>query len=172
MNSELPIRWTKLSPPLRSAWAADQFLRHAAALARQTPGNEAFDRAANEVSRRFAHSLSGSRSRDRPVLLAALLLLRDLRMQGCTLRIRNRRVFVQPVRDLEDRAAEKERIRRQELVKRDAQLARSSVQRFVQSMECPRLFKGAHVSIFSVIRDGRELSAALRNARKHANNGW
>lgn len=172
MIATRPIRWTKLTPPLRSAWAVDQFLRHAAALARQIPGSEAFDRAAKEVSRRFAHSLSGSRSRERPALFAALLLLRDLRMQGWDLRIRNRRVFVRAAVDLEDRVAEKDRIRSQELVKRDAQLARPSVKRFVQSMERPRLFKGAHVSIFTVIRDGRELAAALRNARKHTNNGW
>jgi hypothetical protein len=93
-------------------------------------------------------------------------------MQGWLLRVRNRRVFVHPAEDLEDRVAEKERVRRQELVKRDAQLALSSVRRFVQSMERPRLFNGAHVSVFSVIRDGRELAAALQDARKHSNNGW
>src|ERR1041385_2965144 len=71
-----------------------------------------------------------------------------------------------------DRAAEKERVRRQELVKRDAQLARGSVQSFIRGMERPRIFNGVGVSIFSVMRDGRELAASLRDARKHSNNGW
>jgi hypothetical protein len=164
--------WTRLAPPFLSSWASGQFLRHATALARYEPGGDGFARAVKEMVRRFAHSISGSRSRERPVLLASRLLLRDLRMQGWLLRVRGRRVFVQPAADLADRSAEKERIRRQELVKRDAQLARSSVRRFVQSMEQPRLFNGKHVSIFSVIRDGRDLAAALRDARKHTNNGW
>ncbi len=34
------------------------------------------------------------------------------------------------------------------------------------------MFNGARVSIFSVMRDGRELAGALRRARKHNNNGW
>jgi len=172
MKAPGPMTWTRLSPPLKSTWALNQFLRCAKEIARHKPESEAFARAVKEVSRRFAHSLSGSRSRERPVLLASLLLLRDLRMQGWSLRVRDRRVLIRPAEDLADRDAEKERIRRQELVKRDAQLARSSVRRFVQSMERPRLFNGKHVSIFSAMRDGRELATALRGARKHSNNGW
>jgi len=60
-----------------------------------------------------------------------------------------------------DPAVEKVRVRRQELLKRDEQLTSASVQRFVADMEEPREFAGSFVSIFSLMRDGRELSSAL-----------
>lgn len=107
------------------------------------------------------------------MLLASTALIADLRLQRWKFRVRQRRIEVRPAEHFAaDPAAEKGRVRRQELVKRDAQLARASVQHFIRSMERPRMFNGAQVSIFSVMRDGRELAGALRRARKHSNNGW
>ena len=57
--------------------------------------------------------------------------------------------------------AEKERIRRQELLKRDEQLATPSVKQFIKRMEQPREYGGTFVSIFNLMRDGRELATAL-----------
>ena len=67
----------------------------------------------------------------------------DLAMQGWIIRVRGERVEIRPppVRS-PDRAAEKARIRRQELVKRDAQLRQPSVQRFMDSMERQRVHNG------------------------------
>jgi hypothetical protein len=56
---------------------------------------------------------------------------------------------------------EKARVRRQELLKRDEQLTSAPVQRFVAAMEKPVEFAGSFVSIFSLMRDGRELSSSL-----------
>lgn len=166
-------RWTRLAPPLRSAWAASQFLRHAQGLARLAPGDESFDSQMRSIRERCSAAASRSRARERQMLLAASLLLGDLRLQGWRIRVRARRVFVQPAQEVHsDRSAEKERVRRQELVKRDAQLGRDSVQEFVRSMERPSLFMGKRVSIFSLMRDGRELAEALRGARQHSSNGW
>ena len=47
-----------------------------------------------------------------------------------------------------------------------------AVQTFLGSMERHRVFDGKFTSIFSLMRDGRELAEALRNAREHINNGW
>src|SRR5262249_16637533 len=77
-----------------------------------------------------------------------------------------------PVQLSDDRAAEKARIRRQELVKRDAQLRHAPVQTFVRSMERPRMLDGRFTSIFSLLRDGRELAESLRRARERCNEDW
>jgi hypothetical protein len=107
------------------------------------------------------------------LLQAAGLVLTDLAIQGWHIRVRQQQVWVAPPSQLEgDRSAEKARIRRQELVKRDAQLRQPSVQTFIRSMERAREFKGRFTSIFSLMRDGRELAAGLAEARAHLNNGW
>ena len=82
------------------------------------------------------------------------------------------RVEIQPPAQGNDHVAEKARIRRQELVKRNGQLREPAVQTFLGSMERHRVFDGKFTSIFSLMRDGRELAEALRNAREHINNGW
>jgi hypothetical protein len=60
-------------------------------------------------------------------------------------------------------------IRAQELVKRDAQLAQRSVRDFVGSMERKRLFENRFVSIFDLMRDGKQLAQDLRIARGGTN---
>jgi hypothetical protein len=74
-----------------------------------------------------------------------------------------------PPEELEgDQSAEKARVRRQELIKRDAQLRQAAVQKFISSMERPHVFNGRFASIYSLMRDGRELADALRKARAQA----
>src|SRR5690606_18903694 len=63
-----------------------------------------------------------------------------------------------------DREKEKARIRRQEHLRRDEQLGQSSVRRFVESMERTHQHGGRLVSIFNLMRDGRELADALQSA--------
>jgi Druantia protein DruA len=168
-----PSRWTGLAPPLRNAGSLAQFLRYAGRLARVTAVAGASESQVRELLEEFSLSTSKSRSRERQILLSSCLLLGDLRMQGWGLRVRDRKVFVRPAPELiTDRSAEKGRVRRQELLRRDAQLAKPSVQEFVRSMERQRILNGKHVSIFSLMRDGRELASALRLARTHSNNGW
>ncbi|MCI0752153.1 Druantia anti-phage system protein DruA [Teichococcus vastitatis] len=108
----------------------------------------------------------GSLSRSTP-LRAALLILTDLAYQRWPIRVtadgsvevrRPEEQRLEPLR-------EKERIRKQELVKRDEQLREPSTRRFVSGLEASRLYKGRRVSIFSLMRDGRELAAALRRVR-------
>ncbi|WP_395110607.1 Druantia anti-phage system protein DruA [Actinomadura sp. SCN-SB] len=96
-------------------------------------------------------------------LAAAAHVLCDLASQGWAVRV-DGEVWVLPEASVADPAAEKERIRRQELVKRNEQLSQPSVRRFVTAMERPREFRGRFVSIFSLMRDGGELRAALEKA--------
>jgi uncharacterized protein DUF4338 len=125
-----------------------------------------YEEAVDEVRCSFVENLGASRHQDRQVLLAALLVLADLATQGWHVRVRRGVVEVRAPAPVGcDRAAEKARIRRQELVKRNAQLREAAVEDFVRSMERSRLFNGRFTSVFSLMRDGRERADALRAAR-------
>ena len=58
----------------------------------------------------------------------------------------------------------KRRIREGHLLERDAQLREASVREFIKSMEQRRLGPQGWVSIFSLMRDGRELGRKLKAA--------
>jgi hypothetical protein len=77
-----------------------------------------------------------------------------------------------PEQNASDPTAEKLRIRKQELIKRDAQLRQPSVRGFLQSMERPTLFNGRFVSVFSLMRDGRELAGKIREVCHQRENDW
>jgi len=172
MTEEMASSWTELRPPLRSTASREAFSAHARALARACENDES-EEAINEARGSLIESVASSGRLDRHILLAAGLVLTDLAMQGWQLRVRRGRVEVgPPARVIGDRAAEKARIRRQELVKRNHQLRQATVQKFLRSMEVTRVFNGKFTSIFSLLRDGRDLAEALRKARCHSNNGW
>jgi len=164
--------WTSLKPPLRSAASNKSFLEFARALAKlqRGPGS---DEQLSQAREDFAASTRACGYVDQQALLAAGLILSDLAIQGWQIRVRGQSATVSPpAAQTNDRIAEKARIRQQELVKRDAQLRQTSVQTFVRSMERTRLFGSRFVSIFSLMRDGRELAERLREARAHRANGW
>lgn len=163
--------WTTLEPPLQSTTSQDAFVEHACALAKLCRG-ERTEEAIEKVRGAFVAGVAACRRGDRQARLAAGLVMTDLATQGWTVRVRGERVEVKPPDPVTDPLAEKARIRRQELVKRDAQLRQPSVQRFLESMERQRLHDGRYVSIYSLMRDGRELAGGLREARTHLNNGW
>lgn len=58
----------------------------------------------------------------------------------------------------------KQRIREGHLLERDAQLRQTSVRQFIKDMEHRRLGPAGWVSVFSLMRDGRDLAAKLRIA--------
>ncbi len=61
---------------------------------------------------------------------------------------------------------QKERVRSSLLMERDSQLRTPAARVFVQGMEQRRLSKQGWTSVFSVMRDGRELAQKLREARE------
>jgi Domain of unknown function (DUF4338) len=94
---------------------------------------------------------------------AAARVLQDLASQGWTISVGPRTSVAVAAPDAEtDPEIEKARIRQQELLKRDEQLSLPSVQRFVRGMERPREFQGRFVSIFNLMRDGRDLAEQLQ----------
>lgn len=96
-----------------------------------------------------------------PTLAAAAHVAIDLVAQGWTVNVDRLGPLFSPPAVQIDRAAEKERIRAQELLRRDEQLRKPSVRRFVIGMERPRPHDRGLVSIFDLMRDGRELAEAL-----------
>lgn len=98
---------------------------------------------------------------DRPVLAAAAHTLIDLVEQGWTVRMVKHGPLLVPPLQGGDRTVEKSRIRRQEHLRRDEQLRKPSVRRFVQGMEHVHQWGTQLVSIFDLMRDGRELAEAL-----------
>ena len=60
---------------------------------------------------------------------------------------------------------EKRRVREQELLQRNEQLRRPTVERFIRRMETPQEYQGQMVSIFDLMRDGHEFAASLRDLR-------
>ncbi|CAM5258737.1 Druantia anti-phage system protein DruA [Rhodanobacter lindaniclasticus] len=163
--------WTTLEPPLPSKASQNAFVEHARALAKVCR-RERTEEAIEKARGAFVAEVTACRRSDRQALLAAGLVMTDLATQGWTVRVRSERVEVKPPDPVTDPLAEKARIRRQELVKRNAQLRQPSVQRFLDSMERQRLHDGRYVSIYSLMRDGRDLAEGLREARTHLNNGW
>lgn len=171
MSSTHPS-WSALKPLLKTSASRDTLRAHARALSRLSKEDDP-DQALEDVRSTFATEVRASKRSERQALLAAGLLLSDLAAQGWSVRVRGDRVEVAPPAPLSgNQTAEKGRIRRLELLKRDAQLRESSVQDFLHTAERRRLFEGRFVSIFSLMRDGRELADGLRNAREHINNGW
>lgn len=96
-----------------------------------------------------------------PILAAAANVAIDLADQGWTIKVDKLGPLFTPPLPGQDLAAEKERIRSQELVSRDTQLRKPSVRKFVNRMEGARLHAGKLVSVFDLMRDGEELAFAL-----------
>ena len=172
MKARSDKSWTKFAPAVGSASSWRELVACARELSRLPPAEET-DEAVDRVRASFTDAVRLSARPDGQRLLAAGLILIDLYMQGWQLRVRKDEISIRPQEAAtEDLGAEKARIRKQELVKRNAQLREPAVQKFVRSMEAGRLFNGRFTSIFSLMRDGRELAEALRAARVHSNNGW
>lgn len=96
-----------------------------------------------------------------PTLAAAAHAVIDLVAQGWSVQVDRLGPLFSPPSPHQDRQTEKDRIRSQELLRRDEQLRKPSVRRFVLGMEQPHAHGNRLVSIFDLMRDGRELLAAL-----------
>jgi hypothetical protein len=101
---------------------------------------------------------------DQPVLAAAAHTLIDLVDQGWTLTIDRVGPMLSPPEANGDRDAERARIQRQEHVRRDEQLRKPSVRRFIEGMERAHQHGNSLVSVFNLMRDGRELADSLVSA--------
>lgn len=100
-----------------------------------------------------------------PTLAAAAHTAIDLVDQGWTVQVDRLGPLFSPPEINGDRYFEKERIRRQEHLRRDEQLRKPSVRRFVHNMERAHPHSDQLISIFNLMRDGRELAQALEDDR-------
>lgn len=96
----------------------------------------------------------------------AVSVLCDFAHQGWSIRATTHGLRIERPQKAEtiDAEAERARIRESHAVERDVQLKQRSVRQFILSMERRRLGPKGWVSIFSLMRDGRDLAEQLRFA--------
>lgn len=148
--------WLPLDPPAALTATERRLYRR---LSRLLANGEAAD---DPRARERAFAACGiTNLYNKPTLAAAAHVLFDLYTQGWQLRLDQHGTLASPAARRADIADEKGRIRAQELVSRNAQLSSPSVRRFLREMETPRLHEGGLLSIYSLMRDGRELADSL-----------
>jgi len=96
-------------------------------------------------------------------LLVSLHVVADLVAQGWTLTVSQDAVELR-MDDTDQSLRSKDQVRRRHLLERDSQLREPAVREFVRSMERRRLTATGWHSIFSLMRDGRQLAEDLRSA--------
>lgn len=101
---------------------------------------------------------------NQPRLAAAAHTAIDLVEQGWTIQFDRLGPLFAPPQSNGDREAEKARIRRQEHIRRDEQIRKPSVARFIDSMERVHQHGTRLVSVYNLMRDGEELAEALQSA--------
>jgi hypothetical protein len=124
------------------------------------------DRSALDEIRRIAFDRAealGPR-RGTEVSCSASILL-DLGAQGWSVTVERGQILVVPPTAADGNASRKAQVRASHHIERDAQLATPAVRRFIREMERQRPHKGEWHSIFSLMRDGRDLAAVLETAR-------
>jgi hypothetical protein len=99
---------------------------------------------------------------EQPILAAAAHTVMDLVEQGWTVQVDKLGALLAPPTTAANRENEKARIRCQEHLRRDEQLRKPSVRRFIEGMERTHQHGDRMVSVFNLMRDGRELADALQ----------
>jgi len=162
MSRRAHNRWVVLSPPFSERSEAGRaFREHAQQLAKLV-ADDAADEAMN-AALDSAHCSVRKEERSTK-LLAALSVLTDLARQRWHVRV-TEAGEVEVQRPGGERLApqkEKARVRNQELVKRNEQLREPATRKFIESVISSR---GHQLSVYSLLRDGRELARLLREAR-------
>src|SRR6266700_3068833 len=162
---ELEVRKVTLEPKLFGK--EDAFRDFCERFAQKLDGavengsHEAIEAAREELRLQFR----GPTQKPDLALRFACSVVVDLVSQGWNLKVGGNKVCVgKPALGGETREATKCRVRAGHLVERNAQLREPSVAAFVKSMEQRRLGPAGWVSIFSLMRDGRDLAKKLSTA--------
>lgn len=157
-DSEHLLRLRVGSFPIRpklTARAYRRFLGVCSSLAAEIQ-SEGHAGATQKVRKNITSSVNSNSTGDLKGLLAAHVVL-DLAAQGWTVQVSNEAVTVDPPTGLS-----KEQIRQGHLLERDAYLREPAVREFIYGMERRRLTSNGWRSIYSLMRDGAELSEALK----------
>jgi hypothetical protein len=155
--------WIDLTPKLRSG---NQAMRYFTSFVRNLSEAE-YDRLILDgIRSEFLHHADQC-GEDRQTLRVLVAILCDLKSKGWQFRLEDGKGAIAPPTDDGGSVLEqKDRVRTSLLVERDAQLRTPAVRAFVKSMEQRHLGLNDWTSIFSVMRDGRELTKKLRDVRK------
>ena len=103
----------------------------------------------------------------RPMLRVCISVFYDLRVQGWAFHVEAQQIWGSlPESHPESPLLEKRRIREAHLFERDCQLRIPAVREFVRGMERQHIGPNGWGSIFSLLRDGRELGDKLREASR------
>lgn len=158
--SNMDGSWIPLTPRLKKGTASWRlFSSCVRALSRIEPAERTFGVAVRSLRERV-NSRIGAKAQVLRVLVSALC---DLKVQGWSFRITRNGCWARhPARVLNSPADEKARVRAGHLIERDGQLATDTTRQFIVDMERQRLGVGGWASIYSLMRDGRELAKALR----------
>lgn len=155
--------WVQLDPPFASTKESP---KRFALLAKQLQNSCESEDDPRELAEQAARQLPKSCSADRGIFRAAGLALADLVHQEWEVKVEGKSVSVSsPAGITGDPLAVKARLRQRELIKRDEQLGQEATRRFIKEMETKRLFNGHFISIYSLMRDGKELAAKLNSLR-------
>lgn len=165
MGRQAHNSWVVLSPPFPEHSALKQAFRdHAMRLSELLRADDDGEDVNEALQGPLSVQITDTRE---TALRAALYVLNDLARQRWSIRVtEGGDVEVKrPAGDLRDPRREKARIKAQEIVKRDEQLREPATRRFIKGMEKKSVHDGHFVSIFSLMRDGRELANSLRATR-------
>lgn len=168
--------WTELAPSFgRSSKAAGKFRALAERLEerlREARGDERL-RAVDAETRQALNEIGDLAFNTQQIFVAAACLLADVVRHGWKIEANCLAVRIAPPAAIsKNPAAEKDRVRRQHSLERAAQLREPAVRAFIREMEAKRIHGDGFVSIFSLMRDGRELAGSLRRARGAAEADW
>ena len=157
--------WVLLSPCIGETESARWILRdHVEEISKMSADSEG-----EALERVLRASLNRAEQTESPqALQAALWVLTDLVRQSWSLRVTHGGSIEakRPEEKWLGAGLQKARIRTQELIKRDEQLKKPTVRKFVLGMERTVFHRNSHVSIFSLFRNGKDLSESLKEARE------
>lgn len=162
--SDAPLTpWVTLDPPFaHDSPATELLLEVAASLEGPTTSDRLPDvSAAQVVQETLLQDACAELGEDGQAVRAIVAVLCDLVLQGWSIRAVGTTVRLARPDQAEDRTTEKARVRRSLLLARDGQLAEPAVSSFVRQMERRRLRPSGWCSIFSLMRDGRDLAETL-----------
>jgi hypothetical protein len=157
-------KWIGLAPTLMKRAPARRILRAVTGHLVRV-GDDGSQHTITTIRKKYVALAKGTRADTAPALVFCVNVLCDLTSQGWCLQVRRRGIFAQPPAAPGDNVSdEKARVRRAHLIERDAQLSQPSVRAFVEDMERRRPWRGHWRSIFSLMREGRELNRHLAQA--------
>ena len=166
--------WIDITPSIWRVASGQRAIRELVAALRRLKAHVPAPADVEIVRSKALKTAHGIRSKRALELVLCVHVFCDLRSQGWRLRCSRTRVSALLPANGFDATTEKARVRAAHEIDRDEQLRQPAVRRFVRDMERPRLHKGEWRSVFSVMRNGADLSnqlAAVASTEEHHASG-